>query len=76
MAKTTAQSPTLRDLYPDLNGEELASAAETLDRYIDLVARIAERIAGDPEAPDRFRMLTQGPGTPTMTSASTNTSDQ
>lgn len=76
MAKTTIESPTLRELYPDLAEEDLASAAEVLDRYIDLVARITERLVSDPEALVRHRRLTHTQGISTMTGTSTNASDQ
>jgi hypothetical protein len=76
MTKPTVQSPTLRELYPDLADEDLGSAAEALDRYIDLVARITERIAQDPDAMARHRSLTRANGIPTMTDDPINSSDQ
>jgi hypothetical protein len=36
--------PTIRDLYPDLTDEELAEAEDTIERYLELVLRIFERI--------------------------------
>ena len=36
-------TPTIRDLYPHLNDEQLAEVEETWDRYLELVLRIFER---------------------------------
>ncbi len=36
--------PTLRDLYPDLNDEQLAEVEDTWERYLALVLRIFERL--------------------------------
>jgi hypothetical protein len=35
---------TVRDLYPDLSGSELAEAEENIERYLTLVLRIFERM--------------------------------
>ena len=47
----------LRRLYPELSDKEIEEAQEALDRYVDLVARMAERIKADPEAYEQFRRL-------------------
>ena len=36
--------PTIRDLYPDLNNEDLAAAEANLEQYLALVVRIFERM--------------------------------
>ena len=36
--------PTLKELYPQLDEEQLRQASETLDRYLALALRIFERI--------------------------------
>jgi len=77
MARQTHQTtPSLHDLYPDLNEQAIASAAQTLDQYVDLVARITERIVNDPEALAEFRSLTQGGGIRKMKPTFTPASDQ
>ena len=37
-------NPTLRDLYPHLNDEQLAEVEDTFERYLALVLRIFERL--------------------------------
>ena len=37
-------TPTLSDLYPDLNDEQLAEVEDTLECYLELVLRIFERL--------------------------------
>ena len=76
MQKPAIESPTLRELYPDLKDEEIASAAEALDRYIDLLARITKRIVQDPEAMGRHPGLTRVTGLPTMREDPIESSDQ
>ena len=49
---------TIRDLYPHLNEEQLEEAEENLERYLELVLRIYERIRNDPEAYSAFKALT------------------
>jgi len=53
-----ADSPTLRDLYPNLSEDELQEAEKNLDRYIAVVLRIQERLRNDPDAHARFHELT------------------
>ena len=50
-------TPTLRDLYPDLTDEELEEAEENLQGYLDVVLRIYERLEAERTA------LTQSDGT-------------
>ncbi len=38
------KKPTLRDLYPTLSDEELRQVEENLDRYLELVLQIFERL--------------------------------
>lgn len=49
---------TVKELYPNLNEEELEEAEDTLDRYIDLAVRMYKRIKADPEAHAEFIALT------------------
>ncbi|MDA2938742.1 hypothetical protein MYX75_10835 [Acidobacteria bacterium AH-259-A15] len=49
---------TIRDLYPQLDEEQLKEAEENLDRYIELALRMYERIRLDPEAYRQFKALT------------------
>lgn len=39
--------PTIRDLYPTLSGVDLVLVEESLDRYLGLVLRIAERLEAE-----------------------------
>ena len=75
MQRLTIESPTLRELYPDLEDEDIASTAEALDRYIGLIARITERIAQDQEAMPQYRSLTHAAGLSTMTEDPMESSD-
>jgi hypothetical protein len=49
---------TIRSLYPELTDEECREAEENLDRYIDLILRMYERIRNDPKEYARFKALT------------------
>ena len=40
-------TPTLRDLYPDLTDEELEEAEENLQGYLNVVLRIYERLQAE-----------------------------
>lgn len=44
MSKHSLKEPSIRDLYPRLNDEELKEAEETLDAYLELVWRIFSRL--------------------------------
>ena len=48
---------TLRDLYPYLTEEELKEAEENLEKYLELVIKIYERIEQDPFAHARLKEL-------------------
>lgn len=50
--------PTIRDLYPHLNEEEIKEVEETLDQYLELSVRIYRRIKADPAAYAKFKALT------------------
>ena len=52
------EGPTIQELYPDLDKEELERAEENLDRFIEHAVRMHERLLADPEAHRRFRALT------------------
>jgi hypothetical protein len=52
------QDITIRDLYPHLDEEQLEEAEENLERYLELVLRIYERIQKDPEGYSAFKALT------------------
>lgn len=56
--KQIDQQISLRELYPDLSEQELEEAEENLERYIELVLRIHERIRLDPKAYAEFKALT------------------
>jgi hypothetical protein len=43
-------APTIRDLYPDLNEEQLAEVEDSLERYLALVLRIFERLESATDA--------------------------
>lgn len=51
--------PTLRELYPELNEEQLEEAEHNLDRYAAFLIRIAQRIAADSVAGNEDERLTQ-----------------
>lgn len=51
------KNSNIRDLFPDLTEEELAVAEETLDRYLALIVRIAERIIEEKGYDEFVRML-------------------
>jgi len=40
----STEYPTVRDLYPNLNEDQLKEAEETLDAYLELVWRIFCRL--------------------------------
>lgn len=41
------QPPTLQELYPHLNHEELAEVEDTFERYLTLLWRIFERVENE-----------------------------
>lgn len=47
-------APTLRDLYPHLNEEQLAEVEDTWERYLALVLRIFERLESETDAREPF----------------------
>jgi hypothetical protein len=51
--------PTLRDLYPHLNDEQLAEVEDTWERYLALVLRIFERL--ESQSDSSAGHLTQNP---------------
>jgi len=57
---------TIRDLYPHLDENRLREAEENLERYVELVLRMYQRIQVDPEAYERFKTLTASQEVPTM----------
>ena len=46
-----------RDLYPELSEEELQEAEANFVGYLEVVARIYDRISQDPEAYERLKDL-------------------
>ena len=44
-------TPTLRDIYPHLNDEQLAEVDDTWERYLALVLRIFERLESQKDPP-------------------------
>jgi hypothetical protein len=61
MAKPTHHKDreiTIRDLYPNLNEEQLREAEENLRRYLETAWEMYERIKADPEAYAEFKALT------------------
>lgn len=58
MESSSHSFPTIRDLFPSFNDEQLRAAEESLDEYLQLVASMYSRIVADPEAYARFRALT------------------
>ena len=52
------QKIAISDLYPDLDDEQLKEAEENLERYLEVVQRIYNRIRSDPEAYARLQSLT------------------
>ena len=55
-----ASSNALASLYPHFTAEQLAEAEARLDEYLEVVLRIADRIAGDPVLQREFSVLTEG----------------
>ena len=43
-------APTLRDLYPHLNDEQLAEVEDTFERYLSLAQRIFDRVQAESKA--------------------------
>jgi hypothetical protein len=52
-------APTIRDLYPHLNDEQLAEVDDTWERYLALVLRIFERLESGSGADAPYGHLTQ-----------------
>jgi hypothetical protein len=62
----SGSNPTIRDLYPDMGEDRQRAAEENLERYLELMLRIYQRIREDPEAYAQFRALTASKKTPTL----------
>jgi hypothetical protein len=58
LSKEAIKDITIRGLYPQLNEEQLKEAEENLERYLELVLRIYERIQKDPQAYSALNGLT------------------
>lgn len=54
-------APAIRELYPQLTGEELVEVEDRLERYLAVVLRIFERIESDTNS--RACQLAPGTGT-------------
>jgi hypothetical protein len=50
------KAPTLRDLFPTLNNDQLQEVEEMIDEYLALVVRIYERIIRE-KGHDGFRRM-------------------
>jgi len=58
-------SVNLKDLYPQLNDEELAIAADNLDRYLELAWEILQEPSTDKHLEaDNDKLYDQGQGRP------------
>jgi hypothetical protein len=57
-APVSANTPTIRDLYPELADDDLVGAEDSLNRYVAVTLGIYERVRQDPKAHARFRGLT------------------
>ena len=55
--KSSKEPVAIRDLYPDLNNDQLKEAEENLARYLGLTLRIYDRIRQDQEEYARFKTL-------------------
>jgi len=58
--------PTISELYPELNDEDLKEAEKNLKRYADLVLRMYRRITSDPVAAQELEKLTESDSTDTI----------
>jgi hypothetical protein len=67
---------TLREIYPHLTltEAEIAEAEDRFDRYLELAARIFERLAADPSYPKNIRALTAETWSPMIESERSNLS--
>lgn len=57
-AQESQKTITLRDIHPEWTDEQCERAEETLDQYLEVVVRIANRIFNDPKAYAEFLALT------------------
>jgi hypothetical protein len=64
--KSEKEDIMILDLYPHLNDEGLKEAEENVERYLELVLKIYERIINDPEAYSAFKALTAIKDSPKM----------
>jgi hypothetical protein len=62
----TQPGPSIRDLYPQFDPTQLKEIEENLERYLEVVLRIYERIQADPQAYSQFRALTSSQHDATM----------
>ncbi len=69
---TNKPAPTLRELYPELNKEQLKQAEENMLQYIELSLRMYKRIRSDPKAYAQFKALTSSGGKPKIDSKESN----
>ena len=60
------QKLTIHDLYPDQSEDWLKEAEENLERYLELVLRIYQRLREDPEDSSQFQALTASGKTSTL----------
>jgi len=55
---TSKRAPTIGELYPELNKQQLREAEENLRGYLEVSLRIYKRIRNDPVAYAKFKSLT------------------
>ena len=65
----------LHDLYPHWTEEQLKTADESLERYLEVGLRIYKRILADPEEYARFKTLTASARRRTIKSKRSNPSN-
>jgi len=68
------EKPSIADLYPRLDKDQLKEAEGTLARYLELVLRIFERIEADPVAYQCFKSLTASKPHPRINHQRSNSS--
>ncbi|HEY2933113.1 MAG TPA: hypothetical protein VGK99_15330 [Acidobacteriota bacterium] len=54
MSKAPDKVPTLRELYPELNDQQLKEAEENLERYLTVVWQIFERLEAGRSGDNNF----------------------
>lgn len=55
---TNKRAPTIGELYPNLNEQQLKEAEENLRDYLEITLRVYEHIRKNPEVYAEFKSLT------------------